>query len=403
MDRFFHAKQEWERLAQRELYREYQDVLTQRKIPLRPAAVEIFESETHWGQWDPCTRTIRLARRLLQSHSWFQVMGILLHEMAHQMVDELSPGVGLASGPHGEAFRQACLKLGIPAEFSKASADLQSHNLDWREQKRDEASEKMLEKVQKLLALAESSNENEALLAMSRVRELYAKHNLEQLSAEEKSGIIHIVLSLNSKRIQAYEQQIVGILVGHFFVQILAGALYDAPSGERYRCLEIIGTRENAIMAEYVYHFLKQQTAFLLKAAEKSALQTRGYKFNRLEKKSYRMGILKGFMAKLKAAEDPGRASAKAAAKGRVAEVEAAPLETVVGKALVAFEKDTTLNDYISRVYPRLRRSGGSSYAVDGNAFSAGHDAGKRISLNRPITSSEGSRGRLLGTRSSLS
>jgi hypothetical protein len=401
MDRFQHAKQEWERLALNELYREYTSALRQRKMTLVPAAIEIFDSETLWGQWDPVTRTIRLARRLIKAHDWFKVVGILLHELAHQLVDEELPMHGAQKGDsaygaqkgdsmHGEAFRKACLRLGVPAEFSKASADLQSHSLDWREQKRDEAAEKMLDKVQKLLALAESSNENEALLAMNRVRELYAKHNLEQLSKEQHANIIHIVITTGSKRIPTPDQQIVGILVGHFFVQILSGALYDAPSGEHHRVLEIIGTRENAMMAEYVFYFLKQQVEHLVKAAGKE----RGKKFGRLEKKSYRMGILRGFAAKLKEAEQPGRESVRKTSTV-VSQTEVSKNE-IVGQALVAFEKDSGLDEYVSQIYPRIRRGSGRSVAIDPNAYSAGHVAGKSISLNKPV-SSTGGVGKLLG------
>jgi hypothetical protein len=389
------------------------------------AAIELFDSETLWGQWDPATRTIRLARRLLKSYNWFQVNGILLHEMAHQYIDECHPGGREDGKNHGEVFRAACAKLGVPAEFTKASADLQSHNLDWREQKRDEASEKMLEKVQKLLALAESSNENEAMLAMNRVRELYAKHNLERLQNQRDDDIIHIVVTSGLKRIESYEQQIVGILVGHFFVQVISGALYDAPSGEYHRSFEIIGRRENAVMAEYVFHFLKSQTKFLVVAAEKA----RGRKFTHLERKSYRLGILRGFAAKLQAAEAaPARASAArgsgtpggpggrapnsptgtassaagGGASGSTSEGDFAATRAdgdvnLLAKAIVAFKKDTSLDAYLARVYPRLRKGNGTSSTIDPGAYSAGHSVGGAISLHRPITSSDGNRGKLLG------
>ena len=41
--------------------------------------------------------------------------------------------------------------------------------------------EKLLRRAEKLLALAESDNENEALVAMERVQELYTKHNLKKI------------------------------------------------------------------------------------------------------------------------------------------------------------------------------------------------------------------------------
>lgn len=414
-DRFFHAKQEWERLATVQLYQEYKQALSLRRIQMRPAAIEIFDSETRWGEWDVTTRRIRLSRKLLTTHNWFQVVGILLHEMAHQLVDEEAGEFGLGANArseagdgeaahgetaHGPAFRKACYRLGVPAEFSKASADLQSHSFDWRDQVRDEATEKMLDKVKKLLALAESSNENEALLAMNRVRELYAKHNLENLSTHANDDRIHIILSRGSKRIESYEQQIVGILVGHFFVEVLSGQLYDAPSGEHHRAFEIIGSRENAIMAEYVYHFLSNQSEFLLNQADKAAFKTRGFKFSRLERKSYRMGILRGFASKLQASEESAsrrkeRGDIYAGASSNAAQASASDSDNVVSRALMAFAKDRSLKDYVGHIYPRLRRGKGSAQSIDPSAYSAGQTVGKTLSIHRPITS-EGPRGKLL-------
>jgi hypothetical protein len=374
MDDFFTLHGEWERKAVRELYSEYEHILDERRLNVRPAAIDIFESQTHWGQWDSEARTIHLSRSLLRGHPWFQILAILKHEMAHQLVDELQNQPVLNGKPHGEAFQWACKRLGVPAEFSKASANLQECGLDWRTDKRDEVSEKMLDRVRKLLALAQSANEHEAVLAMNRVREIYAKYNLEHKEGPE---FVHLVISNGSKRMEAHEKKINGILVGHFFVEIISGQTYDVRSGDYHRTVEMIGRRENVMMAEYVYHFLLQQSESLV-----GQMILNGQRLSRVAKKSFRLGILQGFSEKLKTIEKP--------AGNDGLDI------NVISKALVAFNNDPQLNDYISTVYPRLRMVSANSQRIDSAAYAAGKQAGNKITLNKPVAGGTGNLGRML-------
>lgn len=378
----------WEQCAIRELNADYRHALWEHRIKdFRPALIEIVDSSTHWGRWIPETRTIQLARRLIWDHPWYQVVAILKHEMAHQLVDECAhlipkfkPG-----GPHGEAFQWACTKLGVPDEFSGATADLQSQTLDWRTEKRDAVSEKMLERVRKLLALATSTNEHEALIAMNRVRELYARYNLEENSdvatGENKLPFVHIVISTGSKRMEAHERKVVGILTGHFFVEVILGQTFDITSGERHRSLTLLGKRENVLMAEYVYHFLLSQSRAL---AEQLLKQDSGasLRHSRIRRKSFRLGILQGFEDKLRAAEKPTGHD----------------VNDTVAKALIKFNSDLALQGYIKKIYPRLQTSSVNSQRIDSSAYAAGKDEGRKITLSRPISHSSGNKGRLLGS-----
>ena len=115
-----------------QLYREYRLVCSQHKVALRPVMLQLIDSKTHWGQWDPLTRTISLARRLIQQHSWFYVQAILRHEMAHQMVHDFYGIDSENSAPHGKWFQLACERLGVIAEFRRAEIQLQEAPLDWR-------------------------------------------------------------------------------------------------------------------------------------------------------------------------------------------------------------------------------------------------------------------------------
>jgi hypothetical protein len=379
---------DWERAVLRELYRDYEYIDWSRKLRLRPAAIALSDSETHWGTWDSLTRTISLSRKLVQNYNWFQVLGILKHEMAHQWIDEFCSSAAPSDRPHGETFRAACRIVGVPEQFWGASTPLQENPLDWRQEKSDEASEKLLDKVRKLLALATSSNEHEALLAMNKVRELYAKYNLDKASEPSESGksrFVHLTICDGKKRIELHQDKIIGILVGHFFVQVLTGRQFDVKTGEHHRMIEVIGTRENALMAEYVYHFLLHQIDYLVREAEKTSKN----KISRIQRKSYRLGILEGFAKKLELSEK-AQSEISPAPRGTGADL------SIIGQAMVKFKQDRQLDDYISKVYPRLGTSSGSSYELDGSAFSAGISVGKSITLNKVVAANDGNQKRLL-------
>jgi hypothetical protein len=303
-------------------------------------------------------------------------LGVLKHEIAHQLIEETYP-FGHEETPHGKLFEWACKKVGVPQEFSGASSHLQTSNPDWRERKSDDTSERLLDKVRKLLALATSSNEHESLSAMNKVRELYAKHNLDQKTLSTPR-FAHVLIELGKKRIEITRKKIVGILVGHFFVQIISSSQYDAKTGERHKVIEIIGTRENVLMAEYVYHFLLQQTDFLVREMAKNS----SHKLTRVTRKSFTLGILQGFTNKLREAEknEPSQPN-------------------VIGNALVKFRNDPALENYMAEVYPRTVSRTSSAQYIDDSAYDAGISVGKAITLSKALASSSANQGRLLADK----
>ncbi len=377
---------DWERAVVLELTREHDFVCRIHKVSLRPIAIMLFDSEALWGQFDNRTRTISISRKLVKGHSWHQVLGVFRHEMAHQLVAERSPQQFLSDRPHSEVFKEACRCLGVPDQFAKAGINLQCSSLDWRSERRDTATEKILEKTKKLLALAGSANEHEAHLAMERVRELYAKYNLEHLATLAKESFVHLVITHNKKRMESWEQRTVSILTEHFFVKILTFQQFDANTGNRVHALEFIGTRENVLMAEYVYYFLLRQVDFLLKQALASELG-----LIRSERSSFRLGVLDGFSKKLKHSE-----RAAVSASSPASSTTNSTALTVIGEALAKFRSDAHFENYVSGIYPRIGQRRQSSIAIDGEAFAAGHAAGRSITLNKPISSQMGNQGRLL-------
>lgn len=253
--------------------------------------------------------------------------------------------------------------------------------LDWRNERQNAETEKVLNRIRKLLSLAQSTNEHEALLAMSRVREIYARHNMEQMPHRSKDEFVHWVVSTGKRRFEAWELKILSILIAFFFVRVLTLEQFEALTGEKKQAFELIGTRENVLMAEYVYHFLCQQLDFLLSQNP----QIRGRKLSRLEKNSYRLGILDGFAKKLAAGLKPPP------------QAEPDPKALMVVRALSQFQRDPLLTDYLSEIYPHLGQRAPLSSTVDPKAFEAGHEAGSRLTLHKPLNAKPSGFGGLLG------
>jgi hypothetical protein len=373
----------WEKMVLSELYKEYDSILALRSIHLHRVVLELSDSQNHWGLWIPLTRTIQISRKLIFTQPWFNVVAILKHEIAHQLVDELylRNNLNPQLKPHGDLFKKACLNLGVPEQFSKSSVNLQSHDLDWRSEVRDEATERMLDRVRKLLALAASSNENEALSAMNKVRELYAKYNLlEHERGLNKSDFVHLIISTGAKRIEAHDQRILSILISHFFVKVIIGQSYIFRSNSHEKIIEIIGTKANVLMAEYVYNFLKTQVEILTADAMSRNTSQR----TRMTKKSYRLGILTGFSEKLIQNEETSFNSTENGSAGDLK------------NALSLLKKNPLLGKYISKIYPRLKSTRTQRQSIDRSAFSEGKSMGNKLNLNKPIESRSTKKGFLL-------
>ncbi|MEY2936640.1 MAG: hypothetical protein RL033_7389, partial [Pseudomonadota bacterium] len=104
----------------------------------------LSDAKSRLGQWLPSSRTIELSRQLLVDLSWGALVEVLKHEMAHQYVDEVLGVEG--EGAHGPTFRRVCVERGIDPRavgVPRTGPDGNQH---------------LLERVAKLLALAESPN-----------------------------------------------------------------------------------------------------------------------------------------------------------------------------------------------------------------------------------------------------
>lgn len=347
---------ELERALLRELVVEYQGI-NQIKFGSRLSrpVLAIASRATLHGQWVRAVRTIELGRKLVLEAPWPDVIGVLEHEMAHQFVDEILGGVH--EPPHGDVFQRVCADRGIdPRAAGAPVATTSPVEVD-----------RVLDRIRKLLALAGSSNQHEAELAMRKAHELMLRHNIEVTTAQATAGYEVRYLGDPAKRVSRVESDIVVLLAEFFFVKVIRVPVYLPRTGKRGSLFEIVGTRPNVEMAAHVY-------AFLLATAE------RLWKENRTDKRvrsgrdrlAYQAGVVRGFREKLGTERTELR-----------------------GTGLV-WVGDAGLDRYYRARHPRITTR--TRQVRVNAAHAAGREAGRTVVLHRPVEGGPSGGGpRLLG------
>lgn len=323
------------------------------KFKLKPPALELVEGTERLGRWVPAVRTLELSRDLLVHHGWGVLLEVLKHEMAHQYVDEV---LGVQDEPsHGPAFRKVCEERAIDARAAGAPVAGE-----------DAPNNPILERISKLLALAESPNEHEAQAAMSAAQRLMLKHNIEAAVSGSRSGYCFRYLGEPSGRLAEHVRGLAAILGDFFFVQVIWMPMWRVTEGKRGKVMEVCGTRENVELAAYVHDFLTYTSDALYRADRK----LRGDRSHRARRK-FLAGVMSGFRLRLLNERQ------KSEAQGLV------------------WTSDPDLEGYFRRRHPHLRWTRYSVSARD-EAYSRGQTAGRSIVLHRGVKAGAGAVVRLL-------
>jgi hypothetical protein len=329
---------------------------------LEPPTIGLTGGTTRLGLWLRSSREILLSRPFVVDQPWGAVVEVLKHEMAHQYVHEVLNV--LDESAHGPAFRELCARLGIDG----AAAGLPASAAGGADGVGDPAAEpRLLARVAKLLALAESPNVHEAQSAMAEAQRLMLRYNLEA-PRTSRYGFRH--LGTPTGRISTAEKLIGTILAEHFFVEVIYVPVWRPREGKRGTVLEICGTSENLALAEYVH-------AFLGHTAERfwrDYRRTRGLRRD-AERRTFLAGVMLGFREKL------------AAQRTRHAE-----------EGLV-WVGDGDLHRYYRQRHPHIRHTQGSGVRRT-EAHFHGREAGRTIVLHRPVEAADRGAARRLGAAS---
>lgn len=335
---------------------------------LRAPTLELVAARSTLGRWVAGTRTVEISLPLVLDRPWGVVVEVLKHEMAHQYVHEILKET--TQTPHGAAFRDACARLGVDARASGIPAAAAAEDAcapgDTTSPRSDAVEERVVTRISRLLALAESSNRHEAEAAMAAAQRLMLKHNLDAVStsAAREYGFAH--LGRPTGRVGEHERLVAMILGKHFFVEAIWVPVYRPLEGRRGSVLEICGSQANLAIAEYAH-------GFLLGTAERlwnDHKRARGLTVNR-ERRTYLAGVMTGFADKL------ARQDAASRVEGLV------------------WVKDGDLGGYLRRRHPHVRHVRHTGQRRT-DTWVDGREAGRKIVLYRPVDAGAASRGRQL-------
>lgn len=346
----------------RQLASDYKQIAFQFRLDLRPPLIVFTENKSLWGRWNPQYRTIEIQKQLVLDHSWDTVLYVLKHEMAHQIVTEVFK---LADSDHSQSFQRACDLLAVPSDFRRGSGTI-SETSEWKNKStKAEALGSVIEKIQKLFALASSTtSEAESASAIARARELTRKYDLHEATmGEEPSEFRYAVVNTGKQRLSPIYSHLAGLLIEHYQVDVIFTSTFNAAKLKPSQCLEIYGRETHVLVAEYVLDFLMRTLEDLWSAHAQDKNVAPIYK------KSYQMGILAGFQDRLK----------------RESEI-LSPIEepSQRASALMVVEEKQRLQ-FLQQRYPRLRSRSGSKSWVDNESYARGVADGKDVQIRKGL------------------
>ncbi|MGM0643258.1 MAG: SprT-like domain-containing protein, partial [Thermodesulfobacteriota bacterium] len=349
------------------LAREFRHICLSRKIVLETPIIRISGAENTFGSWDPEGRVLSVSRCLIENHPWDMVLEVLKHEIAHQYVSE----VYRETDAHGGMFSKACDRLGVHPVFRTPTADPEKA-LSVLADRVPSNARQILQKVEKLFALARSDNEKEAESASRKAAEILGKYNLEQAARKGSTEpeVVFRTICHKKKRIKSIQKSITALLIRYYFVQAVLSSTYDPLDDTEYKTVVLIGRKENLTVAEYVYHFLYRTAARLWQEYRKSN------KAGPKEKNSFDAGFMKGIR------DNHARTAAIMQNQNTGTGSKALPVKTANG--LVERIEKENLKER-DRLFPRLRSDVYGRHKPGCRAFQAGADKGKNTRIRKGI------------------
>lgn len=323
------------------------------KGALLPVQLSLSDASGFLGRFNQETRGLELSRQLVHGGSWGSIVEVLKHELAHQFVLEV---LREQEPPHGPAFRAVCQRLGIDARASglpEAALTLESA--------------RMLERVHKLLALAESDNRHEAEAAAAAAQRLMLRHNLSGPVPGHEGAHSYRHLGRITGRVSEWERRLGNILGAHFFVEVIWVPAYRPLDQKRGSVMEAIGTPENLEIADYVYDFLARTGERLWRAHK----QLTGVSKD-ADRMAYLAGVMSGFAQKLELQARAHKADG------------------------LVWVPHARLTEYTRKRHPSLRTVSHTGQRR-GDAFAHGQRAGRDVLLHRGVNA--GAHERSGGTR----
>ena len=347
---------------------EHRTIALRYGVNLTTPIINISSGKKTLGWWNDKNKTLSISSHLIKNEIWDIVLEVLKHEMAHQYVSEFYDNADM----HGKYFKTACKKLGVHPAFVAGIKDYQKKLQEFKGELSTKA-QKMLKKVEKLMALGQSSNEAEAQAASRKANYLLNKYNLEQINTNSNNlNIKYLTICHKKKRIESVQRAILSILKYYYFVNCLTSNTYHAQDDEVYKSIVLVGRKEALKVAEYVYYFLLDTAQTLWQNFKKEN------NAKRCDKLSFDMGFIAGI-------EHNHKIMFKES-KIKINKGSSLPVKTV--KALIAEnQKYNQIEQF--RLFPKLKTIQYGRHRVESGAFKEGYKNGKNTQIDKGISSNE--------------
>lgn len=360
---------DWERRVLRGLLAEWESAWWLLPEPIRRCVRKPFftleELPGRLGCWKPGKREISLNREIVNTHRWDDVKEILLHEMAHQVAHE-----GLKAtveSDHGDRFRQACRLLGANPAASGTYPTLHAR-LHCGEVLSDQ--DRIMVKIHKLMALAESNNPNEAHAAMCKAYELITRYHLDQIECGAVQEYTSIFLGKPRLRHFREAYHLAHLLQNYYFVQGMWIRAWVMEKCKMGRVLEISGSRTHVQIAQYVHDTIcRYVNAAWVDYGGADRL-------NRYRKTDFAVGVIEGFATTLDLACAPGAGTDCTRLPIRLA--------------------DPALTCYMGQRYPHVRAISRRGPQPDAHVLADGRASGRKLVIAKGITRKAGFTNQLL-------
>lgn len=231
----------------------------------------------------------------------------------------------------------------------------------------------IIEKIQKLLALANSPNEHEAKAATARANALLLKYNLSMQQVEgHQSTYVADPIADSGLTLKPHIDQITNLLQEFFFVKVIISSEYQghssgefawkkSPRAQYRKVIKLVGTIENVKIATYIFQYLEPLYPKLWKDKYE-----RNAELKPSDRKAYYMGLTVGI--------------------GKLLEETKWKVEEEMGLVVV---EDPALKKFTDDITKGKSYGSSSSSDVDPDVFKAGVKDGQNITLRKPIESEQ--------------
>lgn len=216
----------------------------------------------------------------------------------------------------------------------------------------------LLDKIEKLMALSQSSNPHEAAAALSKAQALMAEHNLTETHLKQNQlGEAKIKSTQSVSKAKDWEAALMNMIAKSFGCRVIwaPGVSWADDYWGRYR---FIGLKTQVTMAEYAGTVLLRQ---LVKERNAFSKKLTGQGFYGKDKTAQLDGFCKGWIA-------------------------------AVNSKVVALANDQEVDDLINDKVEEITKGRKAEAKNRGNGHlgnAAGFEAGKGIDLHRPMNAGE--------------